>query len=47
MANLDKYLLEFEENATKKGIKVHFAFDALEHNQIVAKILKEKVLQNL
>ena len=41
MANLDTYLLEFEENATKKGIKVHFAFDALEHNQIVAKILKE------
>ena len=41
MANLDKYLLEFEENANKKGIKVHFAKDAQEHNEIVYKILKE------
>lgn len=47
MANLDKYLLEFEENASKKGIKVHFAFDALEHNQIVATILKEKGVTKL
>ncbi len=47
MANLDTYLLEFEKNATKKGIKVHFAFDALEHNQIVAKILKEKGVTKL
>lgn len=41
MANLDKYLLEFEENATKRGIKVHFAKDAKEHNKIVYKILKK------
>ncbi|RXJ68607.1 4Fe-4S ferredoxin [Halarcobacter ebronensis] len=41
MANLDKYLLEFEENATKRGIKVHFAKDAKEHNEIVYNILKE------
>lgn len=40
MANLDKYLLEFEENATKRGIKVHFAKDAKEHNEIVYNILK-------
>jgi L-lactate dehydrogenase complex protein LldF len=40
MANLDKYLLEFEKNATAKGITVHFAKDALEHNQIVHKLLE-------
>ncbi len=42
MANLDKYLLEFEQNATAKGIKVHFAADAVEHNEIVHRILSEK-----
>ena len=42
MANLDKYLLEFEKNAIKRGIKVHFAKDAQEHNEIVYKILKSK-----
>ena len=41
MANLDKYLLEFEKNAMAKGIKVHFAIDANEHNEIVHKILNE------
>ena len=43
MANLDKYLLEFEKNATKKVIKVHFAIDALEHNQIFCKDFKRKM----
>ena len=47
MANLDKYLLEFEENAIKKGIKVHFAKDAKEHNEIVYKILKEHDVKKL
>ncbi|WP_418179956.1 lactate utilization protein B [Aliarcobacter lanthieri] len=47
MANLDKYLLEFEQNATKKGIIVHFAFDAQEHNEIVYKILKEHNVKKL
>ncbi|RXK12701.1 4Fe-4S ferredoxin [Halarcobacter mediterraneus] len=41
MANLDKYLLEFEKNANAKGIKVHFAKDAQEHNEIVHRILSE------
>jgi len=41
MANLDKYLLEFEENANKRGITVHFAKDAKEHNEIVHKILEQ------
>ena len=47
MANLDKYLLEFEKNATQKGITVHFAIDAKEHNEIVYKLLKEKEVKKL
>lgn len=47
MANLDKYLLEFEENATKKGIKVHFAMDAKEHNEIVYNILNSHNVKKL
>ncbi len=41
LENLDSYLQEFKKNAQKNGIKVHFAKDALEHNKIVYKILKE------
>ena len=47
MANLDKYLLEFEKNATAKGIKVHFAKDAQEHNEIVYKILEQNSVKKL
>ena len=47
MANLDKYLLEFEKNATEKGITVHFAKDALEHNEIVHKILSSHNVKKL
>ena len=47
MANLDKYLLEFEKNATKKGVTVHFAIDAKEHNEIVYRLLKEKNVKKL
>jgi L-lactate dehydrogenase complex protein LldF len=47
MANLDKYLLEFEKNASEKGITVHFAIDAKEHNEIVYKLLKEKEVKKL
>ena len=42
MANLDKYLIEFEKNAKAKGITVHFAIDAKEHNEIAYRLLKEK-----
>lgn len=41
ISHLDKYLEEFEENALKNGIKVHWAVDAKEHNQIVESILKK------
>ena len=41
MSRLDHYLEEFEKNAQAKGIKVHWAKDALEHNKIVHDILKQ------
>ena len=41
LSNLDIYLEEFEKNALNNGLKVYWAKDALEHNQIVYKILKE------
>lgn len=47
MANLDKYLLEFEKNANAKGITVHWASDAQEHNEIAYRLLKEKGVKKL
>ncbi len=44
LSNLDKYLVEFEENALKNGAIVHWAKDGDEHNKIVGEILnKHKV----
>lgn len=40
IAKLPEYLLQFEENATKLGVQVHWAADAQEHNQIVLDIIK-------
>lgn len=40
LSNLETYLQAFEENALKRGIKVHWAKDAKEHNQIVLEILQ-------
>jgi len=40
LSQLDHYLEEFEKNALKNGIKVHWAKDAEEHNQIVLSILQ-------
>lgn len=42
LGNLDTYLEDFERNATKNDIKVHWAKDAQEHNAIVLSILQEK-----
>lgn len=42
LSNLHNYLLEFESNLQKNGIKVHWAADAEEHNNIVYSILKAK-----
>ncbi len=40
LKHLGYYLEQFEENATKNGIVVHWAQDAKEHNKIVEQILK-------
>ena len=47
LSNLDNYLIEFEENAKKNGITVHWAKDAKEHNEIVYSILKAKEVKKL
>lgn len=39
LSNLDNYLIEFEANAQKNGIKIHWASNAEEHNYIIHKIL--------
>ncbi len=41
MGKLDFYLQQFEENAINNGIKIHWAKDAKEHNEIAYKILKQ------
>ena len=40
ISKLDHYLEEFEQNAIKNGVSVHWAKDAKEHNEIVYEILK-------
>jgi L-lactate dehydrogenase complex protein LldF len=41
LTHLDQYIEQFVSNAEKRGVKVHFAKDAAEHNQIVYDILNE------
>lgn len=38
LANLEQRLIKFEENATKNGIKIHWASDASEANEIIYQI---------
>ncbi|SDJ79090.1 L-lactate dehydrogenase complex protein LldF [Pedobacter sp. ok626] len=47
LSNLHNYLIEFEEQAQKNGVTVHWAVDAAEHNQIVHAILKEHGVNRL
>jgi L-lactate dehydrogenase complex protein LldF len=42
LTHLDRYLEQFEANAQANGIRVHWARDAAEHNQIVHAILKDR-----
>ena len=42
LSKLDYYLEELEKNASANGIKVHWAENAAEHNEIISKILEEK-----
>ncbi|MCB0841159.1 MAG: lactate utilization protein, partial [Bacteroidetes bacterium] len=41
LSNLDHYLEEFEKNALKNGVKVHWAVDKKAHNEIVYSILEK------
>ncbi len=41
MAHLAEYLEQFEREATRRGVKVHWARHAAEHNDIVLGILQE------
>lgn len=41
LTRLDDYLEQFERNATARGITVHWARDAAEHNRIVSDILRD------
>jgi L-lactate dehydrogenase complex protein LldF len=47
ISNLHKYLLQFEANLVKNGIKVHWAATAEEHNAIIYSILKEKEIKQM
>jgi L-lactate dehydrogenase complex protein LldF len=47
ISNLHTYLLQFEENLIKNGVKVYWANDAQEHNEIVYSILKAKEITEL
>jgi L-lactate dehydrogenase complex protein LldF len=40
LTHLDEYLVQFEENATKRGAHVHWARDGEEHNAVVRDILR-------
>ena len=44
---LDFYLEEFEKNAKQKGLHVHWAKDAKEHNEIVLKLLLNRGAKKL
>jgi L-lactate dehydrogenase complex protein LldF len=47
LTHLDRYLQQFEENATKLGTRVHWARDAEEHNTVVHDILKKHGVKSL
>jgi L-lactate dehydrogenase complex protein LldF len=47
LSNLSHYLVEFEAKATVNGVKVHWARDAHEHNQIVYDLLAARQIPTL
>lgn len=47
LSNLHDYLVSFEFQAIKNGVKVHWAADAAEHNAIVLSILRENNIDAL
>lgn len=47
LSNIHDYLVEFEANAQKNGIIVHWAADAEEHNKIVHSILENHQVKQM
>ena len=47
LSDLDFYLTQFEENAKKNGITVHWAEDAEAHNKIVLELLQKKNVKKI
>lgn len=47
ITHLDRYLRAFEEQATARGIQVHWAVDAAEHNRIVHELLAARNVRRL
>lgn len=47
LANLDTYLMQFEETCTKAGGHVHWARDAAEANQIVTELVREQAVKEI
>jgi L-lactate dehydrogenase complex protein LldF len=41
LSNMHDYLVKFEQNALNNGIKIHWAKDAQEHNEIVLSIISD------
>ena len=47
LSNISNYLIEFETNAQRNGIIVHWAVDGAEHNKIVHSILKKNGVKQM
>jgi L-lactate dehydrogenase complex protein LldF len=47
LSNLNEYLIQFEQQAQKNGITVHWAIDGEEHNHIVHSLLAKKGVKKI
>lgn len=47
LGNLHNYLIQFEKNAQANGIRIHWAADAKEHNEIVHAIIKKHAINHI
>jgi L-lactate dehydrogenase complex protein LldF len=47
LSHLDQYLLAFEAQAQANGVRVHWAADAAEHNQIVHRLLTDNGVRQM
>lgn len=47
LSNLDDYLIQFEEQAIANGVEVHWAYDAVEFNEIILRIIRDNHAQKL